>query len=66
MTIIDPATGCFEIVKVPTFDLDELTGGNDEHIDKSSSRESQLFNNKWIFRYSCPRKVMLNNVYEFK
>ena len=29
MTMIDPAMGWFEIVKVPTYDLDEVSGGND-------------------------------------
>ena len=38
MTIIDPETGWFEVIKVPTFDLDEVTGGNYEYIDKSYSR----------------------------
>ena len=38
MTMIDPATGWFEIVKDPTYDLDEVRGGNDEYINKSSSR----------------------------
>ena len=32
--MIDPATGWFEIFEIPTFDLDELTAGNDEYIDK--------------------------------
>ena len=34
MTTIDPATGCFEIVEIPTFYLDEVTLVNDEYIDK--------------------------------
>ena len=34
MKIIDAATGWFEIVKVPTFYLDEVTGGNDDYIGK--------------------------------
>ena len=33
-TMIDPATGWFDIVQVPTFDLEEATRGNDEYIDK--------------------------------
>ena len=28
MTIIDSAAGWFEVVKLTTFDLDEVTGGN--------------------------------------
>ena len=45
MTMIDLATGWFEIVEIPTFDLDEVTAGNDEYIDKSSARVRHLFNN---------------------
>ena len=32
--MIDPATGWLEIVEIPTFDLDKVTVGNDEYIDK--------------------------------
>ena len=48
MTMIDTAMGCFEIFGVLIFYLDHETGGNDEYIDKSSVRISQLFNNTWI------------------
>ena len=34
MMMIDPTTGWFEIVEIPKFGLDEVTGGNDEYIDK--------------------------------
>ena len=34
MTMIDTVMGWFEIFKLPTFDLNEVTGGNDEYIDK--------------------------------
>ena len=30
MKMIDPATGWFEISKVPNFDLNEVMGSNDE------------------------------------
>ena len=66
MKIIDPATGWFEIVKIPMFDLDEVALGNDEYIDKSSSRVSQLFNNTCLCIYLCWRKVVFDNGYEFK
>ena len=66
MTTIDPATGWFEIVQIPTFDLNEVTGGNDAYIDKSYYRVSQLFKNKWICRYPRPRKVMFDKGPEFK
>ena len=65
MTIINPAMGWFEIVEVPTFDLYEVTGGNDEYIDKSSARVSQLFNNTWLCRYPRPRKLVFDNGSEF-
>ena len=45
MKMIGPATGWFEIVKVTMYDLDEVKGGNDEYIYKSSARVNQLFNN---------------------
>ena len=34
MAMIDPATGWFEIGKIPTFNLEEVALGNDEYIDK--------------------------------
>ena len=66
MTMIDPATGWLKIVKIPTYNLDEVTGVNGEYIDKSSDRVSQLFNNIWLSRYPCPRKVMFDKGSEFK
>ena len=63
MVMIDPSTGWFDIVKILTFDFDELTSGNDEYIDKSSASVSQLFNNTWLCRYPHPRKVLFDNVY---
>ena len=32
--MIYPNMGWFEIFEILVFDLDELTGGNDEYIDK--------------------------------
>ena len=51
---------------MPTFDLDEVMGGNDEYIDKSSSKLIQLFNDTCILRYTCPRKVVFLNGSDFK
>ena len=48
MTMIDPATCWFKIVEIPTFELEEVTKGNDKYTYKSSARVSQLFNNKWL------------------
>ena len=42
------ATGWFEIIEILTFDLNEATASNDEYINESSARISQLFNNTWI------------------
>ena len=66
MTIIDPSTGWFEIVEILTFEINEVTAGNDEYIDKSYSRVSQKFNNTWLCRYLRPRQVVFDNGYEFK
>ena len=66
MTMIDLAIGWFEIVNIPKFDLEEVTLGNGEYIDQSSSRVRYMFNNTWICRYPRPRKVVFNNVYGFK
>ena len=56
MMMFDPTTGWFNIVDIRTFELDEVTAGNDEYIDRSSARVSQLFNNTYIFRYPHPAK----------
>ena len=66
MTMIDPATGWFDIFKIQTFDLDEVMAGNDEYIDKSSVRIIQLFYNTWLCRYPHPHKVVFDNGSEFK
>ena len=34
MTMIDPDKGWFESVEVPTYELNEVMGGNDEYIYK--------------------------------
>ena len=35
MAMIDPATGWFMIFEIPTYNLNGVTGGNDEYIDKN-------------------------------
>ena len=66
MTMIDPATGWFGIVKVPTYDLDEVMRNNYEYIDKSSARVIHLFNNTWLSIYPCLHKVFLDNISKFR
>ena len=66
MTMIDPATGWFEIIEVQTYDIDEVMGGNDEYTDKSSTRVSQLFNNTDLSIHLRPRKVVFDNGSKFK
>ena len=46
MKIIDPTTGWFKIVEIPTFDLEEVALSNNDYIDISSAMVSQMFNNK--------------------
>ena len=50
MKMINPYMGWSGIVKIPTYDLDKVTDGNVEYVDKSSSRLSQLFNITWLSR----------------
>ena len=64
--MIDPATGWFEIVDIPTNNLNVVMGGNDEYINKSSSGVRQLFNNTRHIRYLRPCKVVFENGYGFK
>ena len=66
MKMIDPTKGWFEISLIPTYDLDVVTVGNYEHIDKSSAGVIQLFNNTWISRYPRPHKFMFDNGSECK
>ena len=42
MMMIDPSTGWFGIVEIPMFDLEEVSLGNDEYMDKLSARVSQM------------------------
>ena len=45
MTMIDPTTSWSKIVEISTYDLNEVTLGNEDYIDKSYTRVSQLFKN---------------------
>ena len=60
--MIEPATGWLKNVEIPTFNLNEVMSDNDEYIDKSSSRVSQIFNSTWLCIYPRPHKVVFDNV----
>ena len=66
MTMVDPATGWFEIVEVPYYNIEDVINNEDNYIDKSSARISQLFNQVWLSRYPRPNKVVFDNGSEFK
>ena len=67
MTFVDPATGWFEIAEVPTYILhDDSKKDTRQHIDKTSARISQLFDQVWLSRYPRPKKVIFDNGSEFK
>ena len=67
MTMIDPVTGWFEIVEVPSFIIDDIKNKTtQEAIDKSSARISRLFDQTWLSRYPRPKKVIFDNGSEFK
>ena len=66
MTMVDPATGWFEIVEVPYYNVEDVVNNKDNYIDKSSARISQLFNQVWLSRYPRPNEVVFDNGSEFK
>ena len=55
--IINPATGWFEIVGVPCFDLGEVEIGKSEYKDKYYARVIHICNQTLLYRYPCPHKV---------
>ena len=66
MTMIDTATGWFDIFYVPWFKLEQLSRGNIEYIYKLSARISQLLYQTWLCRYPRPTKIMFDNCSKFK
>ena len=73
MTMIDPATGWFEVVELPTvvvyreYKKDrEIKYVEDEILDRTSACISQLFNKTWLSRYPRPAEVVCDNGSEFK
>jgi hypothetical protein len=69
MTMIDPTTGWFEVVELPTIEVIKERDGQEivvEEFDKSSACMSYLFNKTWLSRYPRPRQVVCDNGSEFK
>jgi hypothetical protein len=69
LTMIDPATGWFEVIELP---LACVTVKRKEEeiveviIDKSSASISQLFNKQWLSRYPRPKYIIYDQGSEFK
>ena len=67
MTMIDPATGWFEIVEVPSYIIENVkTKTQKETTDKTSARIGKLFDQTWLSRYPRPETVVFDNGSEFK
>ena len=69
LTMIDPATGWFEICELPNSDVKYVKNGEEiieVIIDKSSATVSQLFNKSWLSRYPRASKIVYDNGSEFK
>ena len=69
LTMIDPATGWFEIVELPNKDCTFVRKDREiveVIIDKSSATVSQLFNKSWLSRYPRSKNIIYDNGSEFK
>ena len=69
LTMIDPATGWFEIVELPNTDVLYVRKGEEVAeviIDKSSKCIARLFNKTWLSRYPKARSIIYDNGSEFK
>jgi hypothetical protein len=69
LTMIDPATGWFEIIELPTTDVQYVKKGKEiveVILDKSSACISKLFNKQWLSRYPRPMYIVYDNGSEFK
>jgi len=64
--MVDPATGWFEITEVPYYSIEDVKRDENQYIDKSSARISQLFEQAWLGRYPRPKQVIFDNGSEFK
>ena len=61
MTMVDPATGWFDMVEVPYYSIDEVKKNKNKFIDKTSARISQLFEQTWLSRYPRPKRIIFDN-----
>jgi len=74
LTMVDPATGWFEVVELPTAEVyrefrdpkGKVDVVEDEILDRTSAQISQLFNKTWLCRYPRPVEVVCDNGSEFK
>ena len=69
LTMIDPATGWFEIVELPTKEVTFVRKGEEIVeilLDKNSATISKLFNKQWLSRYPRPNSITYDNGSEFK
>ena len=65
--MIDPVTGWFEIVEVPSYITADVQNKNiNENINNSSARISFLFDQTWLAIYPRPNKVIFDNGSKFK
>ncbi|GFH50707.1 hypothetical protein CTEN210_07183 [Chaetoceros tenuissimus] len=60
MTMLDPATGWFEIAQVPYYSIDKVKEDKDDFIDKTSARISLIFEQTWLSRYKSFVTTALN------
>ena len=79
VTMINPATSWFKIIKLPVTELSVTPsvskgcrGKNtrnetkEAYFDKSSAQVATLVNRSWFSRYPCCQKIIYNNGREFK
>ena len=69
LTMIDAATGWFEVVELLVIEKPLLQNGkikNEENFDKTSARISLLVNKIWFSRYPRPVECVFDNGSEFK
>ena len=69
LTIIDPATGWFEVVELPCVERITQRNGKQEIeviLDKASATVAQLFNSTWLCRYPRPLYIVYDQGSEFK